>query len=122
MVSGGGRAWQAGRVAVRAVTPHIVSMTYSSDDRSPRLPRSEPEILPPQPADDPRRERPSVWSTSHRVTFSAPGPLGGVLMLLGLGALAVLGVAFFLSLFLLWIPILGALAAGFVLAALLRRR
>jgi len=36
--------------------------------------------------------------------------------------LAVLGVAVFLSLFLLWVPIVGALVAGFVLAAFLRRR
>ena len=45
-----------------------------------------------------------------------------ILGLIGLGLVAVAGLVIVLGLFLLWIPVLGALVAGVLLAALLRRR
>jgi hypothetical protein len=95
-----------------------------SDDRrddQPQRPSAEPEILPPEHA-EPRRPggEPSVWVTRHRLVFATPGPFALILGLLGLGALAVIGLVLFLGLFLFWLPVLGALALGLLLAALVR--
>jgi hypothetical protein len=95
-------------------------MPYRSDDEA-RPPRAEPEILPPEHA-DPRRRRgePEIWISSHRMSFATPGPFALILGLLGLGALAAVGLVLFVGLFLFWLPIVGALALGLFLAALLR--
>ncbi len=91
---------------------------YHSDDDRPR----EGEIIPPGHA-GPRRPRdePQVWVGRNTRVFIAPvGPWALILGLLGLGAIAVVGAVVFLGLFLLWLPLIGLVAAGAILAALLR--
>ena len=99
---------------------------FNDDPNRPRPPRAEVEILPPGHPDPRRRGAapgdPQLWMSGHRLTFRAPGPLALILGLLGLGLVAFAGFVVVLGLFLLWIPVLGALVAGVLLAALLRRR
>lgn len=99
---------------------------FNDDPNRPRPPRAEVEILPPGHPDPRRRGEASdtaqLWVSGHRLTFQAPGPFAVILGLLGLGLVAVVGLVIFLGLFLLWVPVLGALVAGVLLAALLRRR
>lgn len=95
-------------------------MYLDDDDARPRPPRTEPEILPPERPEDRGRAAPHPAFAQQRLVFAAPGPLGVLLALVGLGAIAVIGVVLFLGLVLLWIPVVGALAAGFIIAALLR--
>lgn len=104
---------------------------FNDDPNRPRPPRAEVEILPPGHSDprhpDPRRHGAApgdaqLWMSGHRLTFRAPGPLAMILGLIGLGLVAFAGFVVVLGLFLLWIPVLGALVAGVLLAALLRRR
>lgn len=96
-------------------------MDHSGDDvRRPR----EVEIIPPGAADrdDPRsrRENGPVWVTRQRVYIARPGPLGVILGLIGFAALLAVGFLVFLGLFVLWLPILGLVAVGVILSALLR--
>ena len=110
-----------GKLAGRAAAPHITRMHHSDDDN--RRPQKV-EIIPPGEADrdDPwhRREEGPVWTSRQRIYIAHPGPLGMILGLLGLGALFAVGVVVFLGLFVLWLPLLGLIAAGAILAALFR--
>ena len=90
-------------------------MYHSDDDRRPR----EVEIIPPG-ADPRRRNEREVWVGRHRVYIVKPGPFGLILGLLGLGALVAVGFIAFLGLFLLWLPLLGLIAVGAILSAVLR--
>ena len=96
-------------------------MSHSSDDGwdRPRRPVAEPEIIPPGRADPSRREPEPVWAR-QRIYVARPGPLGIALGLIGLGALAAVGIVAFLGLFLILIPAVGVMVAAFILAALLR--
>jgi len=91
-------------------------MFHSDDDRRPR----EGEIIPPDRDAHPTRQPGDVWVTRHRIYIARPGPFGLLLGLIGLGALAAAGFIAFLGLFLLWLPLLGLIAAGAILSALLR--
>jgi hypothetical protein len=91
-------------------------MYHSDDDRRPR----EVEIIPPDRDARRPREDGEVWVARHRVFIARPGPFELILGLLGLGALVAVGFIAFLGLFLLWLPLLGLIAAGTLLAALLR--
>jgi hypothetical protein len=83
--------------------------------------RPEPEIIPPgQPDAGQRREGPPIWVASHRVYMAPPGPLGMLLGLAFLAALVALGFVLFLGFFLLWLPIVGVIAAVFIVSALFR--
>jgi hypothetical protein len=119
------RAFRAARPAVRVATgaapPHIETMYHDSDDdRRPR----EVEILPPEHnrGDDPWRSRAAgpVWMSQRRIYIARPGPFGLILGLLGLATLLAAGFFVFLGLFVLWLPLLGLLAVGAVLSAVLR--
>jgi hypothetical protein len=96
-------------------------MWSSSDDGRdrPRRPVAEPEIIPPGRPDPRARQPDQVW-VHQRIKIARPGPLGIVLGLLGLCVFAAVGIVAFLGLFLILIPALGILIAGFILAALLR--
>jgi len=87
------------------------------DDRRPR----EVEIIPPDETDDQRR-RPEgpIWVSRQRIYIARPGPFGLILGLLGLAALLAVGFLVFLGLFVLWLPLLGILAIGLLISALLR--
>lgn len=91
-------------------------MYHSDDDRKPR----EVEIIPPGQDPRPARKQDEIWVARHRVYVVRPGPFGMALGLLGLLALAGIGVIAFLGLFLLWLPLLGLIAAGAILSAFLR--
>jgi hypothetical protein len=93
-------------------------MYNSDDDRRPR----EGEIIPPG-HDGPRapREEPQVWVTRQsRVFIARPSPWALMLGLFGLGALVLAGVVLLLGLFLLWLPVIGIIAAAAILTALFR--
>jgi hypothetical protein len=96
-------------------------MWTASDDGRPRQPVTEPEILPPDHAGAGPRARGAeqIW-VRQRVFVAPPGPLGVVLGLVALVALAALGVVAFLGLFLLALPLAGALIVAGGLAMLLR--
>ena len=96
-------------------------MSHSSDDARgrPRRPVAEPEIIPPGSADPGPRVPGPGWAR-QRIYVARPGPLGVALGLIGLGALAALGIVAFLGLFLILVPAVGLLIAALILAALLR--
>jgi hypothetical protein len=96
-------------------------MWNSSDDGRdrPRRPVAEPEIIPPGRPDPRPRQSDRVW-VRQRVIIKPPGPLGFALGLIALAAFAAVGIVAFLGFFLILVPALGILVAGFILAALLR--
>jgi hypothetical protein len=83
--------------------------------------RPEPEIIPPgQPL--PRRE-PDIWvarSGAHRVYIRPIGPLGAMLLTLGVGAVAVLGFFFLLSTAIIGLAAIGVLTIAGIIAGILR--
>jgi hypothetical protein len=94
-------------------------------------PHMEPEIIPPDRANgEPgwrQRARPPYVSTmteeTHRIYFGRLGPLGGGVLMLILGILAIVILFTVLGAVLLWIPIIALLiAAGAVYRLLLLRR
>jgi hypothetical protein len=87
------------------------------DENQPRQPVAEPEILPPSGV---RQRRDDELWARQRVFIAKPGPLGAVLAFLALGAFAAVGVLLFLGLFLFMLPVVGAMVAAFLIAALLR--
>jgi hypothetical protein len=92
---------------------------WNDDDGRPRQPVTEPEILPPDRAGARRAAGEQIW-VRQRVFVAPPGPLGVALGLLVLAAVAALGLVLFLGFFLVALPIAGAMALAFVVAALLR--
>jgi len=98
-------------------------MAYRPDPPPPgRRPIVEPEIIPPDRGSRRRDgdEPPPVWVGRHRIVLAPPGPFAMLAGLLGLAAVAVMGTLLFLGLFLFFVPILGAVVVGAILAALLR--
>jgi hypothetical protein len=91
---------------------------------APRRPVAEPEILPPdraqEPSDRTQEMRADQFFVRQRVFIAPPGPLGAVLAFVALAAIAASGVLLFLGLFLFLLPVVGAMVAGFLIAALLR--
>jgi hypothetical protein len=85
-----------------------------------------PEILPHERtggagrAREPEGRPEEFWVRGQRIVITRPGPLAMVLGLLALGALVAVGAVLFLGFFLLLIPAIGVMVAGFILAALLR--
>ncbi len=97
-------------------------MFHSEDDphHPARRPQAEPEIIPPDRPGGPRLDGgPRLRVTSHRFVVT-PEPFSGLLALFAFGAVALASAVALLGLFLLAVPILGAVLAGFILAALLR--
>ncbi len=89
---------------------------------------AEPEIIPPGSPDQPSRRREAhVWISigSHgrrRVHFAKPGLFSIFMALLLLGIVTVIVLAILLSIFLIWIPVLGVLVAALILWRVARGR
>lgn len=85
--------------------------------------KPEPEIIPPgEPLPYRRAE---IWESRHggqmhRVYIRQIGPLGGMLLTLGIGAVAVLGLFFLISTAVIGLAVVGALFIGGVIAGILR--
>ena len=92
-------------------------MSNSRDDGRARPPAAEPEIIPPGRPDPRWQGKEKVW-VRQRVYVAPAGPLGVVVGLILLAALAGIGVVAFLGLFLLALPIAAAMVAAALLAAL----
>lgn len=86
-------------------------------------PRSEPEIIPP----DRDRQRghagwPNAWppgesfGETHHIYVRRIGPLGGLWLALGIGAVTALVVVLMFSAFLFLLPLLGAVVLAGVIA------
>jgi hypothetical protein len=95
----------------------------------PRQPRSEPEVIPPDRSGDRRAEpRPFRRADDVRIVFGArgnryvirPGPFAIVMAALALSAVGVALLVFLLGAFLIALPLIGALAAAFLLGGLIR--
>jgi len=88
--------------------------------------RPEIEIIPP--SEQERRQadgRSRVWiwaddARGARVYFKQPGPFTVLLTFLALAGLVGAGLVVFLGLFLLWLPLLGAVLAVAIVSGMLR--
>jgi len=97
---------------------------------SPERPRTEPEILPPDPArrraaagrDDWRTSEFADFSGAHRIYVTRLGPFGGFVLMLGVALLVVVILLALVGALLIWLPlvVLGVVIA--VLSGLLRWR
>jgi len=94
-------------------------MWNSSDDGRARRPVTEPEIIPPDRADPQRRTTGPIW-VRQRVFVAPPGPMGIAMGLVALAALVGVGFVALLGFFVLALPLVGAMVAAFILAAMLR--
>ena len=94
-------------------------MWNSSDDGRARRPVTEPEIIPPDRAGSQRRAPEPVW-VRQRVFVAPPGPLSIALGLVALAALVGIGFVALLGFVVLALPLVGAMVAAFILAAMLR--
>jgi hypothetical protein len=90
----------------------------------PEVPRSEPEIIPPG-RDDGRPQ--ASWSRvfidehgTHRIYFREVGPLGMVVGSLVVAGIAATMLLVMLGLLLIWIPLIGLIAASLLIAGWLR--
>jgi len=99
-------------------------MTNQRPPRGDRAHPAEPEILPPLRGD---RRRAAVWPQAfieergrQQIYVARIGPLGLVLLSLLVAMMAVAGVVLFLGAMLIWIPVVGVLAAVAIVASLLR--
>jgi hypothetical protein len=97
-------------------------------DYEPRheRPKVEPEILPPERAEDtpPPRRPHMIWFTLDRSgrdgQVAAPGPLAFVLVLLAIGVVAGVILMLLLGAVLLWIPVVGAILLVLLVSSFLR--
>jgi hypothetical protein len=95
-------------------------MGNDDDAPPPRMPVSEPEILPPERAGPHRPDAGRIWVSQHRIVFTRPGPLQLALGFLALAAIVGLGALVLLGLVLLWLPIMGATVIALIIAAFFR--
>jgi hypothetical protein len=82
-----------------------------ANDQPPERPRAEPEILPPERSDDPRRPagifvRFDQLGGAHRVFVARPGWPSIMFALLVIALVGALVLLLLAGLFLFWIPIL----------------
>jgi hypothetical protein len=93
------------------------------DQRStPEVPRSEPEILPPERRDGGRGDR---WDRvdadgTYRIRVVKLGPVGATLLALGIGVASAVLLVLVFSTLLILIPIVGLLIAAAIVTGLLR--
>jgi len=98
-------------------------MTNRRDDE-PERPRFEPEIIPPVQQD--RRDRSHVFVSidehgdARRIYLAKPGLLTIILALAVLGLVGISVLIVLLSVALIWIPVVIALAAAFVASVTFR--
>jgi hypothetical protein len=94
------------------------------NDSEPDRPRFEPEIIPPGQRNrrDPSHMFISIDENdgARRVYMAQPGPLTIVLALAVLGLIGVVVLIVLLSVALIWIPVVIALAVAFVASVTLR--
>ncbi len=91
----------------------------------PEMPRSEPEIIPPDRLHDgpPWRAYPFAGTTgTHRIYMTRLGPFGGALLLMAIGAIAAILLLVFLGALLIWIPLIAFIVIVAALSGLLRPR
>jgi hypothetical protein len=94
-------------------------MSNFSDDGRARRPVTEPEIIPPDRA-GPQRQTPEPMWVRQRVFVARPGPMGIAMGLVALAALVGIGFVALLGFVVLALPLVGAMVAAFILAAMLR--
>src|SRR4051812_12113081 len=93
---------------------------------APENPRAEPEIIPPARSEARFGARERVWvfvdrgGATRRVSVSAPGPFAIILALLIAGFVAAAVLLLLLGMIVVWIPIVVAVIAAFVLSARIR--
>jgi hypothetical protein len=94
-------------------------MWNSSDDGRARRPVTEPEIIPPDHTGSQRPAPGPVW-VRQRVFVAPAGPMGIVMGLVALAALVGVGFVALLGFVVLALPLVGAMVAAFIIAAMLR--
>jgi hypothetical protein len=90
-------------------------------DQPPEKPRYEPEILPPERADEQRASDEFRLNGVHRITIGRVGPVGIGLLVLAIGLAAASAAILLLGLFLILIPVAGLLVAIALIGALVRK-
>jgi hypothetical protein len=95
------------------------------NDPGASRPRSEPEIIPPgQPG---RNDRGGIWVSvdengdTRRIYMARPGPFTIILALAVLALIALVMLILLLSVAVIWIPVVIALIAAFMLSIYWRR-
>src|SRR4051812_1015131 len=108
-----------------AVATSAVTWIMIERPRPPsEMPRTEPEIIPPNPAERgvwPPQPDFSVRGT-QRVYVTKVGPFGLILIGIVIAAVAALLLLLVVGAFLLWIPVVALLLAIGIFSGLLRRR
>lgn len=97
----------------------------------PTRPRAEPEIIPPdrssrQDRNKSSRATSSLWASLEtqdgaRVYVAKPGPLGMILAAVAIGIVLGMTLLALLGVFLLSLPVIGAIVAALILSSLIRR-
>ena len=95
------------------------------NDPGASRPRSEPEIIPPGQSG--RNDRGGIWVSvdengdTRRVYMARPGPFTIILALAVLALIALVMLILLLSVAVIWIPVVIALIAAFMLSIYWRR-
>jgi hypothetical protein len=95
------------------------------NDPGASRPRSEPEIIPPGHSG--RNERGGIWVSvddndgPRRIYMARPGPFTIILALAVLALIALIMLILLLSVAVIWIPVVIALIAAFMLSIYWRR-
>jgi hypothetical protein len=97
----------------------------------PTRPRVEPEIIPPDRSSRQDRSRSGratsgLWASVEtqegaRVYVAKPGPLGMILAAVGIGIVLGMTLLALLGVFLLSLPVIGAIIAALILSTVIRR-
>jgi hypothetical protein len=77
-------------------------------------PRVEPEIIPP------RARNPHATHATARIYVTRIGPLGALLLALGIGLSSVILLFILLGAVLIWIPVVGLIVAAAIVSSILR--
>jgi hypothetical protein len=99
---------------------------HSGRNPTAEMPRVEPEIISPERSNARFGARERVWvfvdrgGRTRRVSVSAPGPFAIILALLIAGFVAAAVLLLLLGMIVVWIPIVVAVIAAFVLSARIR--
>ena len=91
---------------------------------TPEVPRSEPEILPPERRDGPMRDAPE-WERvdaqgTYRIRVVKLGPVGATLLAIAIGVGSAALFVLVLGTLLILIPVAGLAIAAVIIAGLLR--
>ncbi|HZS83567.1 MAG TPA: hypothetical protein VFA50_11890 [Stellaceae bacterium] len=95
-----------------------------NDDWRVERPRLEPEIIPPDPAHRRRGGGQRIFIAmrpGRRAPLATSGFLAAILAAFAVGALSVTTLALFFGAFVILVPLIGLVAAGFMLSGLIDR-